>query len=123
MGVAAAAANTTALLPAPDLSTLDGAKDFVSAYHTAYAEQDLLPQAALAYDAAMDEIAAIKSLVGAGKQVTRSAALAAVASAKYAGVSETLAFDAKGDNTTALGFSLYTCDAQGAWHFVAAING
>ena len=123
VGVAAAAANTTALLPAPDLSTLDGAKDFVSAYHTAYAGQDPLPQAALAYDAAMDEIAAIKSLVGAGKQVTRAAVLAAVASAKYAGVSGTLAFDAHGDNTTALGFSLYTCDAQGAWHFVTALKG
>ncbi len=123
VGVAAAAANTTALLPAPDLSTLDGAKDFISAYQTAYAGQAPLPQAALAYDAALDEIAAIKSLVGAGKQVTRSAVLAAVASAKYAGVSGTLAFDAHGDNTTALGYSLYACDAQGAWHFVTALKG
>lgn len=123
VGVAAAAANTTALLPAPDLSTLDGAKDFVSAYQAAYAGQAPLPQAALAYDAAMDEIAAIKSLVGSGTQVTRSAVLAAVAAAKYAGVSGTLAFDAHGDNTTALGYSLYTCDAQGAWRFVTALKG
>lgn len=123
VGVAAAAANTTALLPAPDLSTLDGAKDFVTAYQAAYQGQDPLPQAALAYDAAMDEIAAIKSLVKSGTQVTRAAVLAAVASAKYAGVSGTLAFDAKGDNTTALGFSRYTCDAKGAWHFVTALKG
>jgi branched-chain amino acid transport system substrate-binding protein len=123
VGVAVAAANTTALLPVPDLSTLDGAKDFIAAYQTTYAGQVPLPQAALAYDAAMDEIAAIKSLVRAGKQVTRAAVLAAVASAKYAGVSGTLAFDAHGDNTTALGFSLYTCDAQGAWHFVTAVKG
>jgi len=123
VGVAAAAANTTALLPAPDLSTLDGAKDFIAAYQAAYAGQDPLPQAALAYDAAMDEVAAIKSLVGAGKQVTRADVLATVASAKHAGVSGTLAFDAKGDNTTPLGFSLYTCDAQGAWHFVTALKG
>jgi branched-chain amino acid transport system substrate-binding protein len=122
-GVPAAAANTTALLPAPALSTLPGAKAFVAAFQQAYPDQPVLPESALAYDAAMDEIAAIKGLIQAGKPVTRQAVLAAVATAHYAGVTGTVAFDQNGDNTTPLGYSLYTCDSKGAWQFVTALKG
>lgn len=117
-----ASAYTTALLPAQDLSKLATATAFVTAYQSAFSGKDLLPQSALAYDAAMDEIAAIKSIVASGKPVTRAAVLTAVTAAKYAGVTGTLTFDKNGDNTTPLGFSLYTCDIQGAWHYQASFT-
>ncbi len=123
VGVVAAAGYTTALLPAQDLSKLSGAKDFTTAYHTAYPGEDPLPEGALAYDAAMDEISAIKSLLAANKPVTRAAVLAAVASAKYSGITGTLSFDQNGDNTTPIGFSLYSCDTKGNWTYQASIGG
>lgn len=123
VGVVPAAAYTTAILPAPDLSALTtpDAKRFTSAYAAAYPGNDLLPQSALAYDAAMDEINAIKSLISTGKPLTRAGVLAAVASAKYAGVTGTVAFDANGDSTAPLGFALYTCDIKGAWTYQTSI--
>lgn len=125
VGVVPAAAYTTAILPAPDLSALKdaSAKTFASAYAAAYPDNDLLPQSALAYDAAMDEITAIKSLVTAGKPLTRAAVLGAVASAKYPGVTGTLAFDANGDRTPALGLAVYTCDIKGAWKYQTGLSG
>ncbi len=123
VGVAAAAAFTTAILPAQDLAALVSAKRFVAAYRSAYPGKDLLPQSALAYDAAMDEIAAMKSLIHAGKAVTRSAVLTAVASAKYGGVTGTIAFDTNGDNTAPIGFSLYTCDLTGVWSYRTSLSG
>ncbi len=123
VGVAAAAANTWAILPAVDLAKLTNAKSFATAYAAAHAGQAPPALAALAYDAAMDEIAAIKAVIASGKPVTRAAVLAAVAGAQYAGVTGTVAFDKNGDNTTALGFSLYTADNKGAWHFVETLKG
>ena len=114
VGVPAASAYTTALLPAEDLSKLPNTKDFVVAYHTAFPGASSPPQSALAYDAAMDEISAIKSLISAGKPVTRAGILAAVASAKYPGITGTIAFDKNGDNTTPIGFSIYTCIPKAA---------
>src|SRR6185437_10854300 len=101
----------------------DGAKDFVAAYQAAYSGQVLLPQSALAYDAAMDEIAAINAVIKTGKAPTRAAVLAAVASAQYAGATGAIAFDKNGDNTTPTGFAVYTCDAKAAWHFQTNIAG
>lgn len=112
--------STTALLPARDLSTLSGAQSFVSAYHAAYPDSKPLPQAALAYDAAMDEIAAIKAAIKAGKAPTASAVLAGVASATYHGVTGDLAFDKNGDNAAKIPFSIYTCDMKGAWSYRAS---
>lgn len=123
VGVTAAAAYTFAVLPAPDFSTLPNAKSFVAAYQAAYPGKDYVPQAALAYDAAMDEITAIKALVQAGKPVTRAAVLAAVAAAKYAGVTGTLAFDKNGDNVSPPGFAVYSCDIKGAWHYETHLGG
>jgi branched-chain amino acid transport system substrate-binding protein len=122
VGVAAAAANTTAVLPAQDLSTLTNAKTFVTAYQAAYPDKALPPQSALAYDAAMDEIAAIKAQLSTGKPATRAAVLAAVTAAKYAGITGSVSFDKNGDNATPLGFSVYTCDAKGAWHYQVSIG-
>lgn len=125
VGGSPAAANTAALLPAPDLSTLTSAtaKAFTAAYQHAYPGLALLPQSAVAYDAAMDEIAVIRALIHANKPVTRAAVRAAVAGAKYTGVTGTLAFDTNGDNTAPSSFSLYTCDAKGAWRYVGAVGG
>jgi branched-chain amino acid transport system substrate-binding protein len=123
VGLPAAAANTAAILPAQDLSALPNAKRFVADYQAAYPDQDLIPQSALAYDAAMDEIAAIKSLVTAGKPITRAAVLSAVTTTKYTGVTGTLTFDQNGDSTTPAGFALYTCDAKGAWHYQTSAGG
>lgn len=118
-----AAGNTTGLLAAPNPTTLPGAKTFTSAYVAAYPNTTPAPQAALAYDAAMDQIAAIKGLLTAGKPVTRAAVLAAVAGGKYAGVTGTLAFDAAGNLSKPLGWSLYTVDGKGNWQFQTALNG
>jgi branched-chain amino acid transport system substrate-binding protein len=122
VGLPAAATNTTAILPAQDLSALPNAKRFVSDYQAAYPGQDLLPQGALAYDAAMDEIAAIKSLVSANKTVTRAGVLSLVASSKYAGVTGTLAFDKKGDNTAPSGLAVYACDGKGVWNYQTSLT-
>jgi branched-chain amino acid transport system substrate-binding protein len=124
VGVTAAAAYTTALLPARDLSKLPNSKEFLTAYHTAFpGAASSLPQSALAYDAAMDEISAIKSLISAGKPVTRAGVLAAVTSAHYPGITGTIAFDKNGDNTSAIGFSVYTCDTKGNWRYQASLSG
>lgn len=114
--VPAAAASTTALLPVRDLAALPSMRSFVAAYRAAFAGSEPLPESALAYDAAMDQIAALQALLAAGAPVTRAALLARVAAAHYSGVTGLLAFDASGDRATPSGFSLYTCDLQGHWH-------
>lgn len=115
--------STMALLPARDLSTPKGAQAFVSAFQAAYPGMEPLPQAALAYDAAMDEIVAIKAAINAGKAPTASAVLTGVASATYHGVTGDLAFDKNGDNTNAIPFSVYTCDSKGVWTYRATTGG
>ncbi len=122
VGLAAASAYTTAVLPAEDLSKLAKTKDFVVAFHTAYPGTSSLPESALAYDAAMDEIGAIKSLIDAGKPVTRAAVLAAVASTPYAGITGSIKFNQNGDNTTPPSFSLYTCTIKGVWQYRATLG-
>lgn len=118
VGLPAAAAYTLALLPA-QVPSESAFATFASAYRTIYGEQTPPPQAALAYDAAGDEIAAIKALIAAGKPVTRDAVLARVASTPYTGVTGTLAFDTHGDLRTPPGFSLFACDSSGVWQYVA----
>ena len=122
VGVTPAAGYTTALLPHADLSTLPGAKGFLSAFQTAYPNETALPQTALAYDAAMIEITAISASLKTGKPVTRASVLGLVASTKYPGVTGTIAFTADGDNITPLGLSLYTCDTKGAWRYQATVQ-
>lgn len=130
VGVVPAAGYTTAILPAPDLSALmEGnaaaagrARRFASAYAEAYPGKDLLPQSAVAYDAAMDEITAIKSLVAAGKRPTRAGVLAALMARKYVGVTGNIAFDANGDSTNPVRFAVYTCDVKGTWTYQTEIS-
>jgi ABC-type branched-subunit amino acid transport system substrate-binding protein len=70
----------------------------------------------------MDEIRAMQALIKAGKKVTRSSVLSAVRSASYRGVTGTFAFDQKGNDLYRLGFSLYTCDLKGVWHYQRALQ-
>jgi branched-chain amino acid transport system substrate-binding protein len=122
VGLPAASAYTTGILPAQDLSKLPNTQDFVVAFHTNYPGVNSLPESALAYDAAMDEISAIKSLIQSGKPVTRVAVLAAVASSQYSGITGKISFNQNGDNLTPLAFSLYTCDSKGTWHYQTSLK-
>lgn len=114
---------TTGLLSAQDLSKLPGAKDFVAAYKAAYPGAAVTPQSALAYDAAMDEISAIKSLIAAQKSPSRKALVSAVAAAKFAGVTGTIAFNTTGDPTTPSAFAIYTVDGTGVWSYQSSVGG
>lgn len=122
VGARAAAAYTTALLPAPDLSALAHVERFVHSYHRAYPGKVLLPQSTLVYDAVLDEITAMKALIRAGKPVTRSSLRSLIAARKYRGITGTLAFDRDGNDITSIGFSLYTCDVNGVWHFQRTVR-
>ena len=115
-------ANTTGLLPASDLAKLDSAKSFLSAWQEAY-NNVAPPQSALAYDAAMAEIAAIKAVIASGKPVTRSAIATALAATKFDGATGPIAFDEHGDSTAAPAFSVYSCDAKGAWSYQTTLHG
>ncbi len=83
----------------------------------------MTPQSALAYDAAMDEISALKTLIAAGKTPTRAGLLQAVAAGSYTGVTGKIAFGPTGDPATPLLFAVYTCDAKGHWSYQASVTG
>jgi ABC-type branched-subunit amino acid transport system substrate-binding protein len=117
VGLAPASAYTVALLPGQMSASSPAATAFAKAYHAAYG-LDPLPQAAMAYDAAMDEISAIKALIAAGKPITRDAVLARVTTGSYTGVTGTLAFDANGIPKTPPSFGIYACQSSGAWKLV-----
>jgi branched-chain amino acid transport system substrate-binding protein len=121
VGAAVLAGYTVGLLPTQALAKLSGAQAFQTAYESAYPGAKLTPQSALAYDAAMVEINAIKSLITAQKTPTRAAVLSAVAATKYAGVTGQIAFDKNGDPVTPPSFSVYTCDTKGAWAYQTSI--
>jgi branched-chain amino acid transport system substrate-binding protein len=119
-----AAVNTYGTVAAPDISGLTSAsaQTFITAYKAAFPGKDLLPYSASAYDAAMIEITAIKNLIKAGKDVTRSAVRDEVAGISYDGVTGHLAFDANGDNSGQKVFSVYGVGADGKWAFVRIVN-
>jgi branched-chain amino acid transport system substrate-binding protein len=122
VGLPAASADTTGILPAQDLSKLPNTQDFVTAFHTSYPGVSSPPESALAYDAAMDEISAIKSVIHSGKPVTRAAVLATLASSQYSGTTGKISFNQNGDNATTLALSLYTCDSKGNWHYQTSLK-
>lgn len=123
VGGAALSGYTTGLLPAQDPAKVSGAQAFISAYQQAYPNSAVTPESLLAYDAAMDEISAIKSLLAANKTPTRAAILATVSTATYNGVTGQIAFDKNGDPVKSPAFSVYTCDTKGAWTYQASIGG
>jgi branched-chain amino acid transport system substrate-binding protein len=105
----AAAANTYGSVAAPDNSqfTSGPAAAFVTAYKAAFPGKDLLPYSAMAYDATMIEIKAIRDQI---------------ASISYTGVTGTISFDANGDNAGTKVFSIYGVDSTGMWTFKQQIN-
>jgi branched-chain amino acid transport system substrate-binding protein len=120
VGEALISGNTTAVLPTNDLDHLESAKSFVSAWQSAYSGKAALPQSALAYDAALAEIAAIKTATG--KTVTRAAVATALAATKLDGATGAIAFDQNGDSTATPAFSVYVCDAKGAWNYKTSLH-
>lgn len=112
---------TTGLLSTQDLTKLPSANSFVSAYQNEYPGAVVVPQSALAYDAAMVEINAIKSLLAANKTPTRAAVLNAVAATKAEGATGQIAFDKNGDRVSPPAFAVYTCDSKGAWVYQASV--
>ncbi len=121
VGAAVLSANTTAILPAQDLTKMPGGQSFETAYQSAYPGETVTSETALAYDAAMIEITAIKSLIAARATPTRAAVLAAVATENYTGVSGKFAFDKNGDPSSPSVFSVYSCDMKGTWTYQMSI--
>jgi branched-chain amino acid transport system substrate-binding protein len=124
VGLPAAASSTWSLVSAPDPSTLKDAtaQSVISAFHSAFPNAQLLPQTLMAYDAAMVEITALKSLIAAGKSATRSNLVSAIGTTSYTGVTGAIAFDQNGDNKAPAGFSVYACDANGKWSYKKSIK-
>jgi branched-chain amino acid transport system substrate-binding protein len=119
-----AAVNTYGTVAAPDISglTSDVAAKFISDYKAAFPGKDLLPYSAMAYDAAMIEITAIKNLIKAGKDVTRKAVRDEIQGISYTGVTGSISFDANGDNAGQKVYSVYSVGTDGQWKFTQLIN-
>lgn len=121
VGGRAISAHTIGIVPAPDLSTLPRATHVQSGYRRAFPRGTLLPQTAMAYDAAMDEIASMRALLRAGKPVTRGALAAALVGSRYRGITGPLDL-ARTGSPPRYRFRLYTCDLNGVWHDRGAVT-
>jgi branched-chain amino acid transport system substrate-binding protein len=117
-----AANDTHGTVAAPDLSTFTAGAQlkFVNDYKAQF-NADPGPYSANSYDAAMIEITAIKNLIKAGTQPTRSTVLSAIAGIHYTGVTGQISFDEHGDNAGNKVFSIYKVDA-GKWVFVTSVT-
>jgi branched-chain amino acid transport system substrate-binding protein len=115
---AAVARDVYAINPVPDpaQATSEAATTFVHAFHASYPGEDVDGYGANAYDAVMILITAMKSLIRAGKNVTRQSVLAQVQRIQYVGVTGPINFDRNGDNAHGA-FSLYTVQ-HGKWVWV-----
>lgn len=118
----AAAEGTYGSVAAPDLSTFTTgkAKQFVDDYQAAFNSAPG-PYSANSYDAAIIEIQAIKSLISAGKTVTRAALVDLIHQTQYDGVTGHISFDANGDNSGTKVFSIYGVQG-GKWVFFKQEN-
>ena len=121
-----AATGTYGSVAAPDTSQFKSgpAATFVSDYKAAFPGKDITPYSAMAYDATMIEIKAIKGLISSGKAVTRENVRDAIASIQYDGVTGHISFDANGDNAGNKVFSIYWIDTStnGQWAFKEQVN-
>src|SRR5262249_53406873 len=106
-----------ASLAVPDLSTLTSgaAVQFLRDYHARYPGQSMDGYSANAYDAAMVLITAMKNLIKAGREVTRSALIDQVQHGKYQGVTGPISFDSSGD----IAHGIYSIDTVqgGQWTY------
>lgn len=121
-----AANGTYGSVAAPDTSqfTSGPAATFKSDYAKAFPGKDITPYSAMAYDATMIEIKAIKSVISSGKAVTRESVRDAVAGTQYDGVTGHISFDQNGDNAGNKVFSIYWIDTStnGQWAFKEQVN-
>jgi branched-chain amino acid transport system substrate-binding protein len=117
-----AANGTLAVAPVahPSSTSSAAAAKFIRTFHARYPVQNLDPDSAEAYDAAMVLITAIKRLLAAGQPVTREAMIAQVQHMQYAGVIGPISFDANGDIAHGI-FSLYHVQ-NGAWTFIQELH-
>ncbi|MEO7000467.1 MAG: branched-chain amino acid ABC transporter substrate-binding protein [Ktedonobacterales bacterium] len=121
------AVNTFGTVAAPGVSTLTSAaatkfKSDYTSYVAGKPNNDLLPYSVQAYDDAMIEITAIKSLISAGKDVTRANVRDAVAGINYNGLTGNIHFDSNGDNAGTKVFSVYTVDNTKQWVFLSQVT-
>ncbi len=118
----AAANNTYGTVAAPDLSTFTSGpqKQFVADYKNAFGT-DPITYSANSFDAAMIEIQAIKNLINAGTDPSRSGVVAQIAKIQYDGVTGHINFDQNGDNAGNKVFSIYQV-VNGEWKFVTSVN-
>ena len=123
-GAGTAAANSYGTAVALDVAALTSTpgQGFLNAFETVYPAEPLLPYSAMAYDAAMVEIDAIKSLIAGGMPVTRASVRDAVAAIHYDGASGQIGFDANGDNLHPV-FSVYATDGSGVWSYERLVQG
>jgi branched-chain amino acid transport system substrate-binding protein len=117
-----AANGTLAVAPVahPSSASSAAAATFIRDFHARYPVQNLDPDSAEAYDAAMVLITAIKRLMAAGQPVTREAMIAQVQHMQYAGVIGPISFDSNGDIAHGI-FSLYQVQ-NGAWTFIQELR-
>jgi branched-chain amino acid transport system substrate-binding protein len=115
---AAALQDVYAINPVPDPAQAPSgaAARFLHDFHTRYPGEAVDGYGANAYDAAMILITAMKSLIRAGKNVSRQTVLDQLQHLQYAGISGPISFDHNGDNAHGV-FSLYTVQG-GKWVWV-----
>jgi branched-chain amino acid transport system substrate-binding protein len=119
----AAADGTYASNGAPDPSTLTtaAASKFFKDYTAGYPTEDSGAYRANSFDAANVIIAAIKSVVASGKDLTRAAVITAVQNIKYTGVTGQISFDKNGDNAGGGVWAFYTVK-NGQWVFLKQVG-
>lgn len=116
VGREAISAYTIGLLPSLDPAGLAHTKRFLSAYRRVFPHQAVSPQAVAGYDAAMDEIEAIKTVIHAGRPVTRRAVASVMLRAGYHGLTGPIAAGTKSEASPDP-FVLYRTDLKGTWRY------
>lgn len=120
-----ASGNTIGILAAPYLFGLSTpvATKFINDYQTRFGSAPENSFSAMAYDAAMVEITAMKTLIAAGKPVTRTAIRDEVQSISYPGVTGLISFDQNGDNSgTKINAIFYVDPSTDQWVFKQNID-
>jgi branched-chain amino acid transport system substrate-binding protein len=120
----AAAEGTYGSSGAPDPSTLTNgvATKFFADYTAAYPTEDYGTYRANSFDAANILIAAIKSIISGGKDLTRAAMITAVQATQYDGATGHISFDAHGDNAGGGIWAFYVVQG-GKWVFLTQTGG
>ncbi|HEV8190672.1 MAG TPA: branched-chain amino acid ABC transporter substrate-binding protein [Ktedonobacterales bacterium] len=123
------AGDTYGSVAAPDPASLSNAaaQKFVTDYKAFVSgkpNNDLVGYSAMSYDSAMIIITAVKSLISAGKDVTRANVRDQIAGINYSGVTGQVSFDANGDNAGPKVFAIYRVDpSTKQWVYQSTVNG